>query len=89
MGRRLPARVRHGFTRRLGADLPSEEHRVRLVHHYGYWREKWGFDMLNPDMDAVLDRWGGTEVAWRYDDELRAAGERIVAAYEASRQRSV
>ena len=35
--------------------------------------------MLNPDMDAVLERWGGTEVCWRYDDALRAAGEEILA----------
>jgi len=81
VGRRLPARVRHGFTRRLGADLPSEEHRVRLDHHYRYWREKWGFDLLNPDMRAIHERWGSTEVCWASDPEMRRAGERIVAAF--------
>ena len=55
------------------------------AEHYAYWREKWGFDMLNPDMPAVLERWGGTEVCWRYDREMREAGERIAAAYEANR----
>ncbi|MBA2793821.1 MAG: glycosyltransferase [Thermoleophilaceae bacterium] len=89
IGATLPPAVRRGISQRLNMDLPPRATWARLQHHYAYWHEKWGFDMLNPDMDAVLDRWGGTEVAWRYDDELRAAGERIVAAYEASRQRSV
>ncbi len=35
--------------------------------------------MLNPDMEAVLARWGGTEVCWRYDPDMREAGERIAA----------
>jgi hypothetical protein len=40
--------------------------------------------MLNPDMEEVLERWGGTEICWRYHRELREAGERIVAAYRAA-----
>jgi GT2 family glycosyltransferase len=51
-----------------------------LQRHYASWREKWGWDPLNPDMDAIRERWGGTEVCWRYDDERRAAGEAIAAA---------
>jgi hypothetical protein len=35
----------------------------------------------NPDMDAVLDRYGGTEVCWAYDDDRRRAGEEILARY--------
>jgi hypothetical protein len=65
-------------------DHPPQDKWDRLQHHYGYWREKWGFDMLNPDMDAVLARWGDTEVCWRYDDERRAAGEEILAKWRAS-----
>ncbi len=53
-----------------------------LDHHYAYWREKWGFDALNPDMDSVLSRWGDTEVCWAFDAERRHAGEEIIAAYE-------
>lgn len=79
----LPQRARLRVLRALQLDRPPREHRARLAHHYAYWREKWGFDMLNPDMAAVLERWGGTEVCWRYDDEMREAGERIVAAHQA------
>ena len=42
---------------------------------------KWGFDPLNPDMDEVLRRYGGTEVCWRYDEDRRRAGEGIAAAW--------
>jgi hypothetical protein len=72
-------RISHG----LDLDLPPHSTWARLKHHYAYWQQKWGFDMLNPDMEEVLERWGGTEVCWRYDRELREAGERIVAAYQA------
>jgi len=84
-GKALPARVRHGVKNRLDLDLdrPSREHRERLDHHYRHWREKWGFDMLNPDMDAVRERWGATEICWRDDPAMRAEGERIVAAFGA------
>ena len=41
----------------------------------------WGFDALNPDMDGLLERWGATEVCWAYDEEMRRAGEAIVAEY--------
>lgn len=80
-GRLLPVRVRHGIANRLGSDRPSEEHRERLEHHYRYWREKWGFDLLNPDMESVHERWGATEVCWASDPEMRRAGEAIVAAF--------
>jgi GT2 family glycosyltransferase len=55
----------------------------RLEHHYAYWREKWGFDLLNPDMDEVMRRYGDSEVCWAYDAARRAAGEEIVAAWSA------
>ena len=85
IGAMLPARVRRGISQRLNLDLPPRHKWERIEHHYAYWREKWGFDMLNPDMDAVLERWGETEVCWRYDPERREAGERIVAAFEKTR----
>jgi GT2 family glycosyltransferase len=78
----LPPRGRLWFVQTLNLDRPAPKHGERLAHHYAYWREKWGFDMLNPDMDAVRERWGHTEVCWRSNPEMREAGERIVAAYE-------
>jgi hypothetical protein len=81
-GAMLPARLRRPVSTALGLDRPSGAQWQRLVHHYDYWRRKWGFDMLNPDMQAVRARWGGTEICWRSDPEMRAAGERMVAAFE-------
>ena len=52
-GALLPERAGVRALRALGLDRAPREHRERLAHHYAYWREKWGFDMLNPDMDAV------------------------------------
>ena len=86
IGATLPVRVRKRISQRLNLDLPPGPIWARLQHHYAYWHEKWGFDILNPDMEEVLERWGDTEVCWRYDAEMREAGERIVAAYEAARR---
>jgi glycosyltransferase involved in cell wall biosynthesis len=78
-GRVVPPRIRHRIASGMGIDPLPEELRERLVHHYAYWREKWGFDMLNPDMEAVSERWGTTELCWRANREMREAGARIVA----------
>ncbi len=37
-----------------------------LERHYATWREKWGWDPLNPDMAAIEERWGDTELWWRH-----------------------
>jgi GT2 family glycosyltransferase len=77
------ARVAVGRIERGGTGLkPQELKRVR--HHYDYWRQKWGFDLINPDMDAVHARYGDTEVCWAYDAERREAGEEIVSAWKQS-----
>jgi GT2 family glycosyltransferase len=61
------------------------EWRLRLLAgHYATWREKWGFDPLNPDLEAVRRRWGGSEIMWGEDEELRAAGARIADSYRSS-----
>ena len=82
----LPLRARGWLVQAFDLDRPTEEHRERLAHHYAYWRRKWGFDILNPDMQAVLDRWGDTEICWRHNPEMLEAGRRIVAAYESRAQ---
>jgi hypothetical protein len=84
IGSVLPPRTRKRISQRLNLELPPRPVWERLQHHYGYWQEKWGFDMLNPDMDAVLERWGHTEVCWRYDDDRRAAGEEIIAKWRSA-----
>ncbi len=84
-GRTLSPERRRRISQRLGIDRPPRDKWARLERHYAYWREKWGWDILNPDVEAVLERWGQTEVCWRYNAEMREAGERIIAAYEAGR----
>ena len=83
VGATLPPPLRRRISQRLGLDIPRRDIWERLQHHYSYWREKWGWDILNPDVDALTERWGDTEVAWRHDEGRRRAGEEIVAAYEA------
>jgi len=86
----------HGLRRRIGHLVPAPlraeaaraarlgDHDPRraavLERHYAYWQRKWGWHPLNPDMERILDRYGGTEVCWAYDPERRRAGEEIIAA---------
>jgi GT2 family glycosyltransferase len=81
----LPLRVRHALRRHTSLGSPPPEQLARLRHHYAYWREKWGFDLLNPDMDELLRRYAGSEVAWAYDDDMRRAGEEIAARHAVTR----
>ena len=60
--------------------------RALLRHHHEYWRQRWGWDPRNPDMDEIERRWAGTEICWRSDPVRRAAGEQIARAFEARRR---
>ena len=85
---RLPERLRAAAERRWDVDFQghyTREQCARLRHHHDYWRRKWGWDALNPDMDEVRRHWGGTEICWATDPERRMAGEDVVAAYESRR----
>ena len=76
----IPTRLKAAYVRveQRGTYHPPHELK-RLRHHYDYWREKWGFDLVNPDLDEVLRRYGDTEICWAYDPARRAAGEEILA----------
>jgi GT2 family glycosyltransferase len=77
---RLRRKVRHIEQQ----DTSYKPHELRRVHHhYAYWRQKWGFDLLNPDVDEIRHRYGDTEVCWRFDPDRRAAGEQILSAWSA------
>jgi GT2 family glycosyltransferase len=79
-----PERVRALVSKIENRGTPHQPHQLRrLEHHYEYWREKWGFDLVNPDMDAIRARYADTELWWRYDPDRRAAGEEIAAAWSA------
>jgi GT2 family glycosyltransferase len=84
IGRFVPARLRDAAAARAGLGDYDPQRVAMLRRHYAAWRDKWGFDPLNPDMAAVQARWGGSEVCWAYDDELRRAGEEIAAAHRAT-----
>jgi hypothetical protein len=58
----------------------------RLRHHHAYWRQKWGWDARNPDMELIQRRYGDTEICWASDPERAEAGRRILEAYEARRR---
>lgn len=81
LGQAVPQRAKDVIIRAAKLDRVPAERLALLEHHYAYWREKWGFDAVNPDMDAVLSRWGDTEVCWAFDPERRRAGEEIIDAY--------
>jgi GT2 family glycosyltransferase len=88
---RMPGRMRARAERSYDIDLQGQytrEQCARLHHHHAYWQRKWGWDALNPDMDEVRRRWGGTEICWATDPERRVAGDLIVEAYEAERAAS-
>ena len=79
IARRLPQRAIDAVVAAGKLDRPPPAVLERLRGHYAHWREKWGFDLLNPDMAAIEARYGGTEVCWRRDERMRAAGEEIAA----------
>jgi glycosyltransferase involved in cell wall biosynthesis len=81
VGARLPQRVKAEIVRRAGIGGGSPETMDRLRRHYAYWRQKWGWDLINPDMDEVRRQYAGSEILWRWDDASRQAGELIVSRH--------
>jgi GT2 family glycosyltransferase len=52
----------------------SNEWRVRTLRsHYAAWRDKWGFDPLNPDLAAIHTRYWETALCWRLNPHLLEA----------------
>ena len=83
-GRMVPQRVKSAVAGAAGLGERDPAKHSLMDRHLAYWRDKWGFDPVNPDVDAILRRYGGTEVCWRYDDSMRSEGERIAAGYRAA-----
>lgn len=83
VGAVLPSGLRARLIRTFGWDRGPRSHRQHLASHYRYWRQKWGWDMLNPDMEAIVQRWGETEICWKLNSEMREVGEAIIAQYQA------
>ncbi len=81
IGRFVPERVKLAAAGATGMGAHDPRKTALLESHHAHWREKWGFDPLNPDLDAVRERWSGTEICWRSDEDRRAAGEEILARW--------
>jgi GT2 family glycosyltransferase len=82
IGRFVPQAIKDRVSTAARLEPELDPEKMALVRrHYGYWRDKWGFDMLNPDMGEVLRRYAGTELLWAFDDERRERGRRIADAY--------
>ena len=82
IGAPFSSATRQAIKQRLGMDRPPGDEWQRVLHHYRYFRQKWGFDMLNPDVEQLLRRYGETEICWRLNPEMRAAGEQIITSYQ-------
>jgi GT2 family glycosyltransferase len=80
-GGAVPQRLKDAVAGAAGLGERDQGKLELMGRHHAHWREKWGFDPLNPDLDAIRARYAGTEVLWRSDPDMRAAGERIAAAY--------
>jgi glycosyltransferase involved in cell wall biosynthesis len=53
-----------------------------LDKDHQYWEQKWGFSMLNPDMEIIKNKYAGTEILWRYDEKMKSSGEWIISEYK-------
>jgi GT2 family glycosyltransferase len=82
-GHLVPQRIKNVVARRMNVGHVDPARQAILQRHCDHWRTKWGWDPLNPDMEAVHERWSGTEICWAHDAERRRAGEEILARWAA------
>jgi hypothetical protein len=84
VGRFVPQDVKDQVSLAARLDPDRDPEQVALMRrHYAYWRDKWGFDILNPDMEDVRRLYEGTELYWAYDEDRREHGRGIARAYGA------
>jgi GT2 family glycosyltransferase len=82
VGSLLPEEARAKLVHALGWDQGPSSQRRWIKEHFRYWQSKWGWNMLNPNMEAIYGRWGDTEICWRLNQGMRDAGEKIITAFE-------
>ncbi len=85
LGHIVPQRSKDVIIKVAKLDQLPPERLALLEHDYRYWREKWGFDAVNPDMDEVLRRWGDTEICWAFDPDGGAPARRSSAPSRGTR----
>jgi GT2 family glycosyltransferase len=82
-GHLVPQKIKDAVARRVAVGHADPARQAILQRHCDHWREKWGWDPLNPDMEAIRARWTGTEVCWADDAERKRAGQEILARWAA------
>jgi GT2 family glycosyltransferase len=87
VGAVLPGELRESMIRMFRWDRGPRSYRRAVTRHYRYWCKKWGWDLLNPDVEAIQRRWGTTEICWKSNPEMRRAGEQIILAFESATDR--
>jgi GT2 family glycosyltransferase len=88
VGHLVPERARAAVASAAKLGHHSPALRAMVAGHYAHWRAKWGFDPVNPELEPLLDRYAGTEAAWAYDGDRRAAGLEILRRYAGERAAS-
>jgi glycosyltransferase involved in cell wall biosynthesis len=82
-GRFVPETLRGAVAKRAGIGEADPKKLALLESHRAHWQRKWGFDPVNPDVDAIRGRYAGTEVLWAEDPARRRAGEEILDRHRA------
>jgi len=60
----------------------TDSWRIKILKHdYEYWKKKWKFDPLNPDIEKIIELYKGTELIWNFDDDMKKEGMEIIAKY--------
>ncbi len=60
-----------------------------LRHDYQYWKEKWGFDLLNPSIENIKTKYAESEICWRYNPAMLKEGQEIVKKYLEVKQKEL
>lgn len=40
-----------------------------LKNHYVAWQKKWGFDLINPSIETIMNKYWDSEICWKLNPE--------------------
>jgi GT2 family glycosyltransferase len=61
--------------------VESDPWRMNILQsHYRYWRQKWGFDPINPDLLEIQNRFWETGLCWKLNPSRHAESRRWLSA---------
>jgi GT2 family glycosyltransferase len=49
-----------------------------LKSHYISWKEKWGFDPINPDLDFIYNKYWNTELCWKLNPDKHKISKKFI-----------